>query len=53
MKLTRTQIGMYSKTCLKRPLKIGNIKVLKTDGNLMQVKSIAEHSAILMTCIKR
>ena len=38
--------------------KIGKTKVLKTDYRLMQVKSIAEcfpleHSAILLTCIKR
>ena len=31
----------YSKTCLKQPLKK---KVLKTDGSLMQVESIAECS---------
>ena len=30
---------IYSETCLKRPLKI---KVLKTSGSLVQVKSIAE-----------
>ena len=32
---------MYSKTCLKRPLKT---KVLKTNGSLMKVESIAECS---------
>ena len=39
----------YSKTCLKRPLKINKTKVFKTDGSLIQV----EHSAILLTCTKR
>ena len=49
---------MYSKTCLKRPLKTRQNKGLKTDGTLMQVESNAEilnllmHSAILLTCIK-
>ena len=47
----------YSYTCLKRPLKIGKTKVLKTDGSLMQVESmqnaVLEHSAIGLTCIKR
>ena len=34
---------MFSKTCLKGPLKIDNTKVLKTnDGSLMEVTSIAE-----------
>ena len=47
---------IYSKTCLKRPLKIDKIKVLMENGSLMKVESIAEcleHSAILLTCIKR
>ena len=35
---------MYSKTCVKRPLKIHKTKVLKTNGNLMKVDSIAECS---------
>ena len=35
---------MYSKTCLKRPLKIDKKKVLKTDDKLMKVVSIAECS---------
>ena len=55
----------YSKTCLKRLLKIDKTKVLKTNGSLMNVESMAEcskrafcntfdlHSAILLTCIKR
>ena len=33
----------YSKTCLKRPLKI-DTNVLKTGGSLIQVESIAECS---------
>ena len=48
---------VYSKTCLKRPLKIDKTKILKTNGSLMNFKSIAdallEHSAMLLTCIKR
>ena len=35
---------MYSKTFLKRPLKNSQIKVLKTNGSLMKVESIAESS---------
>ena len=35
---------MYSKTCLKRPLKIDKTKILMTDGSLMKVESIAECS---------
>ena len=42
---------VYSKTCLKRPLKKTPKLVFKTDYPLMQVKSIAE-SAILSTFIK-
>ena len=34
----------YSKTCRKRPLKIDKTKVLKTNGSLMKVISIAECS---------
>ena len=34
----------YSETCLKRPLKIDKAKVLKTNGSLMKVESIAECS---------
>ena len=41
-----------SKTCLKRPLKKKTKLVFKTDNCLMQVKSIAECSAILQTFIK-
>ena len=41
-----------SKTCLKRPLKKKNKIGFKTDYCLMQVKSIAGHSAILSTFIK-
>ena len=49
---------MFSKICLKRPLKKEHQKlVFNTDYNLMQVKSIAEcskgeHSAIYSTFIK-
>ena len=32
----------YSKTCLKRPLKNRQNMVLRTNGSLMKVKSIAE-----------
>ena len=43
----------HSKTCFKRPLKNRQINGLK--DSLMKVESIAqgEHSAILLTCIKR
>ena len=34
----------YSKICLKMPLKIDKTKVLKTNGSLMKVESIAECS---------
>ena len=34
----------YSKTCLKRPLKIDKTKTLKTNSSLMNIKSIAECS---------
>ena len=39
------------KTCVKRPLKIRQNKILMTNGSLMKVESIAV-SAILLTCIK-
>ena len=43
--------NIYSKTCLKRPLKKNTKKlVFNTDYHLMQVKG--EHSAILLTFIK-
>ena len=47
----------YSKTCVKRPLKIKK-NILMTNGSLMKVESIAICSAILLTailltCIKR
>ena len=45
------------KPVLNGQSKIEKTKVLKTNGILMKVKSIAEcseeHSAILLTCIKR
>ena len=34
----------YSKTCLKRSLIIDKTKILKTNGSLMKVESIAECS---------
>ena len=43
----------YSETCLKRPLsKRPKKMIFNTIYRLMQVKSIAEHSSILSTCIK-
>ena len=33
-------IFSYSKTCVKRPLKIDKTKILMTNGSLMKVKSI-------------
>ena len=35
---------MYSKTCVKLPLKIDKTKTLLTIGSLMKVESIAECS---------
>ena len=35
---------MYSKTCIKRPLKIDKTKVLMDNYSLMKVESIAECS---------
>ena len=50
------QVNLYSKTCLKRPLKKTEKMVFNTNYHLMQVKSIAEcskeHSAILSTLMK-
>ena len=34
----------YSKTCLKRPLKIDKTKILMTNGSFMKVESIAKCS---------
>ena len=46
--------GKYREASLKWPLKISKTKVLNTGCSLVQVESIAvEHSAILLTCIKR
>ena len=39
---TRKNSKKYSKTCVKRPLKIDKTKILMTNGSLMKVKSIAE-----------
>ena len=33
--------------------KLDLTKTIMTNGSLMMVESIAEHSAILLTCIKR
>ena len=49
---------VYSKTCVKRPLKTKQNKALNGNGSLMNVKKYCrmlplEHSAILLTCIKR
>ena len=38
----KLHINVYSKTCVKRPLKIDKTKVLMTPGSLMKVESIAE-----------
>ena len=44
---------LYSGTFLCFPMvKPVLTKVLETDGSFVQVESIAEHSAILLTCIK-
>ena len=45
LEAVNTYEGMYSKTCVKRPLyKKGKTKILMTNGSLMKVKSIAECS---------
>ena len=36
--------SVYSKTCLKRPIKINKTKVLMANGRLMKVESFAECS---------
>ena len=51
------KLCLYSKTCLKWPLKEDEKMVFKTNDSLMQFKHIAEcshteHSAIRLTCIK-
>ena len=38
-------IGYYTKTCGKRPLKNKQTKILMKNGSLMKVKSIAECSS--------
>ena len=40
----RTVQDTYSKTCVKRPLKINKTKILMTNDSLMKVESIAECS---------
>ena len=37
-------ITSFTKTCVKRPLKIDKAKILMTNGSLMKVQSIAECS---------
>ena len=54
----KLKCSQYIKTSLKRPLKIDKIKFLPENDSLMKVESIAEsspleHSAILLTCLKR
>ena len=44
MMMLTGEIGKYSKTCLKRPLKRRQKMGFKTDYRFMQVKSIAECS---------
>ena len=39
------EVGKYSKTCVKRPLKIDKTKILITNGSFMKVISIAECSS--------
>ena len=39
-----TEVTHYSRTCLMRPLKNKQIKVLKTNGSVMKVESNAECS---------
>ena len=49
-----TQIFTYTgKPALSDLSKIDKTKVIMTNGSLIKVESIAEHSAILLTCIKR
>ena len=43
----------YNKACVKGHSKIDKTKILMTNGSLMKVESIAECSAIILTCIKR
>ena len=37
-------VSVYSKTCVKRPLKIDKTKILMTNGSLMKVERVAECS---------
>ena len=58
LQVCEKQLKIYRKTCLKRPLKNRQIKILMINCSLMKVESIAEcskgeHSAILLTCIKQ
>ena len=38
---------MYSKTCVRRPLKIDEAKIFMTNDSLMQLESIAEFWPVL------
>ena len=49
----KRNIHFTVKPVLSGHLKIFKTKVLVENGSLMKVKNIAEHSAILLTCIKR
>ena len=44
---------VYSKTCLKQPLKMDKTKILMINGSLVKVKIIAESFNNTFTCIKR
>ena len=49
-----SSLWYYCKNCVKRPFKILKNKDLNENDSLMKIKSIAlEHSATLLTCIKR
>ena len=55
---TRHSQRVYSRTCLERSLGMDEIKVLRADGSLNEGRKCfrvlpSEHSAILLTCIKR
>ena len=44
------RVERYSKTCVKRPLKIDKANIIMTNGSPMKVEVLP---AILLTCIKR
>ena len=39
-------VCLYSKTCVKRPIKIDKTKIFMTNGSLMKIESIADQVAI-------